>query len=283
MQTSALLGETSEIITAEVPAAADRIIASANGVLVDPQEQTDPSAKKIYAVPPHQVALEFIINQTLGIPGAKIEIYRKDDGSEEVKYLVPVDPVTGKDHTELYAICERKFQAAIPMAIERLKELSAGITVQSEHQGKQITITRAPSARAIEYIASRVTGASTSILDAIDESQKAEADTGYFDLSTDACSEPQKFEPQSVVREGLPEYMNRANLELAKFLPTAIKYMTVLASGACTTVQIENECTTIQHNPDLRANIFLLNRFIGTPVNRVKVPFTPARQHNRSV
>ncbi len=270
MPLSALLGEPAELITAELPSAVKRIIILANGELVEPGTQVDPQAPRIYSTPPHQVAIECILNRALGTPGATIAVMAED---EEVTYRQAIDPVSNKDYTDMVGICEQMFRDAVPMALERLMELASGITIQNISQGKQTTITRIPSARAIEYIANRVAGTSTSVLGAIaesqDEAEKDELETEYFDLSGDPKSETSKLRSDNAA--GLPAYMTEANLKLATFLPTAIKNMTVLSRGATTTIEIDNESTVIQHDPELRANVFLVNRFMGAPTNYVQV------------
>ena len=182
--------------------------------------------------------------------------------------------------------CDKQFADALPMAIDRLKELAAGITVQRLRYGKPYTITRRPNCRAIEFIADRVAGKSGSILSALLEKlQNPDTEREYTHTDVEAMSEVEKvllreaFERKASGKEqinklhkpALPEYVTAANHALRSFLPEAINHMKTLARGAQTIVETETERKVFDHEPDSRANTFLINRFMGAPTTYLHI------------
>lgn len=301
---SCLLGDTAALITDEVKSAINRMIYLANGELL-PAEPTLTSAAadgtgqpepqpRIYTRAPHLPSIEYIINRALGVPGADIECYQTTPSCSE-RIQAAKDRETGTDYSALLTESEQMFVDALAMAIERLKEHAAGITVQRMRNGKPYTISRKPGARAIEYLADRVAGKTGSILGVLqDRIENPDTDRNYSDEEIDRMTEVEKLflkealerkhsESTEAISEEedentenpdalpLPDYVVTANQTLISFLPEAITHMKTLARGAQTIIETETERKVYNHEADARANTFLINRFMGAPTNLIQI------------
>jgi hypothetical protein len=296
----------------------------------------------VYRRPPRLFPIEFIINYALGIPGAEIDYYETTaDASEKLQSAKCRELKI--DHSDLLSSCEKQIIDALPIAIERLFELAAGITVQRTHYRKPYTITCKPDVRAIEIIAERVAGKSSSVIGELrNRFQNPDTDREYTREDIAAMSQAERIilrdallrkqqddskqnnqtsspltacgrgvggegfsasranvamaapegltargdglsvggKALSAGNEGLPaadegstapSYILTANKQFTDFFPTAIGHMKSLAHGAQTIIETESERKVYDHEPDARANAFLISRFMGVPTNYLQI------------
>jgi hypothetical protein len=339
---SCLLSEVGKLISDEAADSIDRMIALASGELVpaesvspspplsvspSPTPSLSPSSVRVYRRAPRLFPIEFIINYALGIPGAEIEYYETTaDASEKLQGAKCRELKI--DHSDLLSSCEKQIIDALPIAIERLFELAAGITVQRTHYRKPYTITCKPDVRAIEIIAERVAGKSTSVIGELrNRFENPDTDREYTREDIAAMSQAERI----VLRDALlrkqqsnskqdnqtssplaacgrgaggegfkpggegfngggesltagagntaptepvaatPAYILTANKRFSDFFPTAIRHMKSLAHGAQTIIETETERKVYTHEPDARANAFLISRFMGGPTNYLQI------------
>ena len=308
--------EIAALISDEATAALDRIAHSAAGVLATgdelrPNAQDRTPSTRIYSTPPNQTALECMINLALGMPGAKVEVTTTTESASR-KLQSAKDRENGlvvKDHSKPMLDCHQKLKDFLPIAIERLMDLAAGVTVVVTHEDKTLAVTHRPNARSIDYIISRTEGRFASVLadlrvkfenpdldfpyipedfaamtqaekDALREAADRSIENGtateldpYADdpvRPTDA--NPGSHYPQPAAPDlQTPDYVAAANKQLAEFLPKAIIYLRTLARGAQTIIETENETNCTDHDPDLKSNICIVERFLGRPQSTLNI------------
>ena len=309
--TEQAMAGNAELIANQVLSSIDRIVLAASGIVVDANLLPINTQNKVYAKAPHLIAIQYILDQALGLPGAEITCFDIKKSHSYV-HQSAFDKSTGTiiDYSELMYRIKEKFADALPIAIERLKELCTGISILHEHKSKKeankedklVVITLKPNRQAIETVAARTLGKSNSVLG--DLTKKFENPETDSEVTADELAKltPAEYEvyrgalylkseipeplqdPIEIAREQelilypelgdeapLPKYVQEAETALKSHLPVAMQGMKILASGAQTIIKSVTERRIIQHEPDIRANAFFVNRFLGKPASKLRI------------
>jgi hypothetical protein len=103
-----------------------------------------------------------------------------------------------------------------------------------------------------------------------DEAERGDGGEGY-PVGGEGYNDGCKCDAAAGAVINLPTYITATNKRLADFLPTAITHLKTLAVGAQTIIDSEAEQHVINYGPDLKANMFFVNRFLGTAPTTLKI------------
>jgi hypothetical protein len=181
---------------------------------------------------------------------------------------------------------EKKVIEFLPTAIARLKEICAGVIIRKDlKEGTDRTYNLAPNRRAIRYVATRIDGGSFAVVSEILERERQAAieppkrtadeikamsrlEHSYYFNARSKFEFQRAAKQKAKLRNGAESpvaHVAAAHKLMSEFLPTALKYMNILAVGAVTRLDYGGVTRKIEHKPDPYANQFLLDRFAGAP------------------
>jgi hypothetical protein len=310
-----LAKQTFELLIEDIDDATNTVLTHAEGVLADeadyPAEAQVEPGTRVYAVIPSVVSLEYVIDQTIGVPGAKVEKIPmpSPDTIERVVADICTELVGGcwpdpmdPDGPFRNALDERagrreaaedatdkviaRFAAFLPKAITLLLELAKGVTVCQSVRGKKTLFTMPPSRRAITYILRRVAGTEQELAAVLTAPKPVEAIpaeeltpekiAGMSATQTIACIKAEEArlagEPQ------MPAICVEAKAKFEECLPLILPQLSQLAKGVQTIFQQEGApLLTISHAPDSLAAKCILNGIIGRPTKTIKPEPQPGK------
>ncbi len=303
--------ETFNLLRAAAEKSTTQMLASAEGTLCNPEDLPADAeiapGTRVYSAQPKLAAIEYIIDKTIGLPGAvvvprtlpdpaKLENICSDMCTAVVaSFKSGTDPLSpdGPFRSVLDARAQRRetasavlaaalthFESFLPTAITRMLELAKGVTICRDIRGKKTIITLPPSRRAIIYILRRAAGNAGGLSALLTEPQPVEAipaeELTIERISTLTASESIACLKAEEAREaGAPEMPAKCKKAQARFeasLPEVIPYLSRLAEGAETIFQLEGSpMLIIKHAPDPHASRCLLSGIIG-PTTRQILP-----------
>ena len=300
--------ETFNLLIEDIDDATAVLLNIAEGTLAKetsfPAEAEIEPGTRVYAEIPSVAALEFVIDMTIGVPGAKVEkIPMPSPGIiEQVtadictvlirgSHAHPLDP-TGPFQVILDDQAQRRevadtmtdkvrgtFAAFIPTAITRLLELAKGVTVCRKVHGKKTLYTIPPSRRAISYILRHVAGTEHELAAVLTapkpvqaiplEELTEEKIAGMSATQTIACIKAE--EARLAGKPELPAICKEARARFEESLPSIIPQLGKLAKGVQTIFQQEGApLLTITHAPDVSAAKCILTSVISKPSKSIK-------------
>ena len=307
--------ETFNLLLADIETTTTTLLTIADGTLAKetsyPAEAEIEPGTRVYAEIPSVAALEFVIDMTIGLPGAKVEkIPMPSPGKiEQVtadictvlidgNHSHPLDP-TGPFQVILDDQAQRKeaadamadkvlgtFAAFIPTAITRLLELAKGITVCRKVHGKKTLYTMPPSRRAISYILRHVAGTEQELaavltapkpVEAIPAEELTEEKIAAMSATqVIACIKAE--EARMAGEPELPAICKEARARFEASLPSIIPQLSKLAKGVQTIFQQEGApLLAVSHAPDAFAAKCILTGVIGKPSKSIKPDPQPGR------
>ena len=117
--TEQAMAGNAELIANQVLSSIDRIVLAASGIVADASLIPMNTQNKVYAKAPHLIAIQYILDQALGLPGAEITCFDIKKSHSYV-HQSAFDKSTGTiiDYSEIMYRIKEKFADALPIATE---------------------------------------------------------------------------------------------------------------------------------------------------------------------